>query len=298
MEPRVNFLIVGAARSGSTSLYDYLNQHPDIFMPTMKEPHYFSGVSHIMQSYEDYLSLFNGYNGEKMIGEASTSYLLVPETAQKIFDTLGRIKIIILLRNPVERAFSNWHLEHLHKTRETLSFEEALEKEEDRYNHRNDLFFWPGIMYFRSGLYFEQVKRYYEIFGRGQVKVLIFEEFVDQPVKWTKEVFRFLGVDSTITPNITQNNAAHQPKYPGLYDFLSTPPSFLLNLFNRLPKTIKNQAYNFLSKLHRSNRKPLQNKLKINPETYTALMEKYIPDIENLEGLLERDLSIWYANSD
>lgn len=292
----MNFLIVGAARSGSTSLYDYLNQHPDIFMPAMKEPHYFSGTSQIVQSDEDYLALFQELNGEKMVGEASTSYLVVPETAQKIFHSLGKIKIIILLRNPANRAFSNWHLAHLHKKRETLSFEEALDKEAERYKNRNNLFYWPGVMYFRSGLYFEQVKRYLDTFGKENVKILIFEEFIEQPAEWTKAVYQFLGVDPTFTPQFVQNNAAHQPKNPGLYNFLTTPPSFMIRFYNSLPKAIKNLVYNFLSKLHRSNRKPIQNKQGINPETYRTLMEKYLPDIKKLEDLLARDLSIWYAS--
>ena len=289
-------MIVGAARSGTTSLYNYLEQHPEIFMPAMKEPHYFSGISPTIQSFDEYLSLFDGVEDETAVGEASSSYLMVPETAQKIYQAFGKIKIIILLRNPVKRAHSNWYLAQTHKKMETLSFREALMREDERYANRDSIRFWPGLMYFRAGLYSEQVKEYYDVFGKENVKVIIFEEFIAEPITYCEDIFKFLEVGTTFKPEIKSFNAAHEPKYQKAYDFLSTPPDFLLKLYNRFPVGLKNYLYNFLSRIHRSNRKPLDTKPEIDLDLYNNLLDRYLSDIHVLERILGRDLSIWYQN--
>jgi hypothetical protein len=196
----------------------------------------------------------------------------------------------------VKRSHSNWYLAQTHKKTEKLSFREALRKEDERYANRDSIRFWPGLMYFRAGLYSEQVKEYYDVFGKENVKVIIFEEFIANPIPYCKDIYKFIEVNSSFKPEIKSLNAAHEPRYQKAYDFLSTPPDLLLNLYNRFPFGLKNYLYNFLSRIHRSNRKPLDMKPEIDLELYSDLLERYLPDIHALERILGRDLSSWYQN--
>lgn len=290
----LNFMLVGAAKSGTTTIADCLEQHPDVFMASMKEPNYFSNVSILINSKEDYCALFKNHKGEKAVGEASSSYLFIPETAKNIYSELGKIKIIISLRNPVTRAFSNWNHVKQHKKMETLPFKEALEMEETRYQNRQGLDWWPGLMYFRTGLYHDQVERYFNQFGQDNVFVLIFERFITDPYRWCKQLYRFLEVDPDFTPQIDQVNKSHEPRFQFLYDFVSPPPKLLLEIYNQLPGTLKTTIYEIISKLHRANRKDTSTSNRIPEDLSNQLLEKYLPDINKLENLLGYKINEWY----
>jgi len=198
-----NFLIVGATRSGTTSLYYYLKQHPEIELPSLKEPRYFSSLNlklpqrgpgdetvdkKLVLNFEEYERLFDLFKNCKMVGEASSEYLTVADfTAGKIRDVIGDIPIIIILRNPVQRAYSAYN--NLRRDgRETETFRCALGLEEARRSDSWDVM-WA---YKYVGLYCEQVRKYMEKFSR--VKVLIFEEFILDPGKYLGELFEFLDV--------------------------------------------------------------------------------------------------------
>ncbi len=178
-----NFLIVGAAKSGTTALYHYLSQHPEIYMSPLKEPKFitsnflkfpFQGPGDnevekmIVKSFDRYCDLFKGVKNEKAIGEASADNLYYYE--QAIFyikKYIGNPKIIIILRNPIERAYSAY-LHLVRDERETLSFKEALAEEEKRRKQN-----WEFIWFYKNvGFYFNQVKAYLENFT--QVKVYFY----------------------------------------------------------------------------------------------------------------------------
>jgi len=294
---KINFLIVGAARSGSTTLYDYLKIHPDIYLPDLKEPHFFSGVSPMINTKEEYIGIFNNYQGESAVGEASTSYLFVPSTAKNIFDNLGKIKIIIILRNPVDRAYSTWLQSHDHRDIENLSFEDALKMEESRYQNRHELYFWPSVMYFRAGLYFEQVNRYINTFGKENIYVLIFEEFIKNPIFYCKRIYSFLNVNDSYTPPIMIKNKYSKPRIQFLYDFISPPPKLFLSLYKKFPNKIRQYIYLLVSKIHKANRNDAVKKQPLSTDTRKELQNKYYENIKKLEELLERDLSIWYKDN-
>jgi hypothetical protein len=290
----VNFLIVGAARSGTTTLYDAIKQHPEIFMPEMKEPDFFSGVSNHVNNYEQYLAIFNKRKGERVVGEASTSYLFIPGTTERIIRYLGEIKIIIMLRNPADRAFSNWKMEKRYQSRENLSFVDALEEEEERYRNRVNIRNWYTLMYFRKGLYYSQVKRYLDVFGESNVHVIIFEEFIKDQKENYSNVLEFLGVDPDFLPILEAKNVAFEPRWTWLYNLLGTPPQFIVSIYQKLPMFIKAFMYRILSGIHRRNRKAPSTDEKL-PETLKKnMMQRYYPDIMLLETLLGKDLSIWY----
>jgi len=187
-----SFLIVGATRSGTTSLYYYLKQHPEIEFPSLKEPRYFSSLNlklpqrgpgdetvdkKLVLDFDEYKRLFEPFKNSDMVGEASSEYLTDADfTAEKIRDVVGDVPIIIILRNPVQRAYSAYN--NLRRDgRETETFGRALELEESRRSEGWDVM-WA---YKHVGLYCEQVRKYLDNFSR--VKILIFEEFIINPIK-------------------------------------------------------------------------------------------------------------------
>src|SRR5437667_3118215 len=164
-----NFFIVGAQNSGTTSLYGYLKQHPDVFMPALKEPHYFAQItpSHeqrylrtIVRDEAAYLRLFLKAKGYPAIGEASPSYLWDANAPHRIRKAVPHAKIIILLRDPVERAYSHYLMD-VREGRQDLPFLQALERDWNRSKKG-----WSvSQLYVELGLYAEQVRRYLEVFG-------------------------------------------------------------------------------------------------------------------------------------
>ena len=293
-----NFLIVGAGKSGTTSLYEYLNQHPDIYLSPVKEPCYFSdGNPRFVRSNDEYEALFDGRTTEKAIGEASASYLYDPEAPKKIQELLNKVKIIIMLRNPVDRAYSQWGQIFYHLGFENLPFEEALREEDARISHgkyhEDSPFYYGFYHYFHAGLYYEQVKRQFDHFGRDMVQVHIFEEFILDPLKTCKAIFSFLGVDPSFTPIIKKHNVAASFRFGFLHRFLLNPPLFLEKTYQCLPVRYRLIIFKaartlFRMNLHDQARPPLEENVR------NQLMERYLEDIHRLETLLGRDLSIWY----
>jgi len=209
-----DFFIVGAAKAGTTSLYAYMRQHPEVFMPDLKEPHFFSGVratddqSVYVQSIADedeYLRLFLPGKDYKRIGEASPSYLWHPEAAARIHAANPNARIIILLRDPIERAYSHYLMD-VRRGRQTLPFLEAVRKDYDSPEKG-----W-GVshLYVELGLYEEQVARYINLFGEEQVLVLPFDDLKRDPIGTTHRALNFIGVDPALA-NWPKNLRAHNP---------------------------------------------------------------------------------------
>jgi hypothetical protein len=217
-----NFFICGAARCGTTSLWQYLRQHPDIYMPAtieQKEPAYFCDL-YGYREWHHYLYLFHDAGDRKRVGEASTPYLTSPESAGRIKAAIPDAKVIISLRNPVVRAYSLYKWMHDHGYEKIASFPEALTAEEawrldnDEFKTNNGQYY-HNFLYYHSGLFFQQVKRYFDIFGREQVHVLIFEEFVKTPLEHVRRLFEFLGVTPGFDPKLEVHNPSAL-RYPPL----------------------------------------------------------------------------------
>jgi hypothetical protein len=209
-----NFLIVGAANSGTTSLYTWLNQHPEVLLPALKEPHYFSQIrpsyeQRYMRTYvtqeRAYLKLFRGGAGYRAVGEASPSYLFDAEAPLRIRSAVPHARIIVLLRDPVERAQSHYLMD-VREGVQDRPFYEAIEEDWNRSRKG-----W-GIshLYVELGLYADQVKRYLTTFGSDQVLILMFEELrrTSQNGKSAlAKVLRFLDVDVTYLNQIDTSYA-------------------------------------------------------------------------------------------
>ena len=295
-----NFLIVGAAKSGTTSLYHYLGQHPQVYMSPVKEPKFITAQflefplrgkgddeaeKSIIKNFDDYKKLFKKVKNEKALGEASIDNLYFYEGAIKyIKQYFGDVKIIIILRNPIERAFSQYVMFKNH--REYLSFEDALDKEEERKS-KNWAFFW----YYKDlGFYYYSVKAYMENFN--QVKIYLYDELRDDSLGLMNDIYKYLEVDDTFVPEMdVKYNVSGIPKNKAVYSLVFKP-----NLFK---KVITKPVLRFFlteekrKKLAEKFRKKILRKEKIKPETREYLRNIYRDDILKLEGLLGKNLSHW-----
>jgi len=300
-----NFLIVGAPKSGTTSLYHYLKQHPEVFMPQKKEPRFFVACVHKSRNpnapryeyyikssiftFEDYVKLFEGAEKEKAIGEASPAYLYHYEmTIPQIKKFLGDVKIIAILRNPVDRAFSA-HVHLLGKRFEVLSFERCLELEEERKAAN-----WGIMDFYKSvGLYYNQVKAFMENFE--EVKVVLYDDLVQDALGLVGDLYEFLEVDLSFVPDISIIYAVTGvPKSRSFYKFLNVlaRSSALRSMAGViLPNEIRAKLLKDL--------KALKVKTLVKPEmkleTREYLKNVFREDILKLQDLLDRDLSHWLS---
>ena len=232
-----NFLIVGAPKSGTSSLHYYLKQHPEIYMSPVKEPRFITaqfikfplkGIRDdrlekiIVKSFDEYKKLFSKVKNEKAIGEASIDNLYFYENAIKyIKKYLGEVRIIIILRNPIDRAFSAYQM-FVRNLREPLSFEDALKAEQERKNN-NWAFGWH---YLSVGFYYKQVKAYLENFS--QVKVYLFDDLKTDALGVAKDIFMFLKVNMSFAPDVSHiYNISGIPKNRFIHNFLFRPVRYL-----------------------------------------------------------------------
>ncbi|MGH7814721.1 MAG: sulfotransferase [Candidatus Binataceae bacterium] len=201
-----DFFIVGAQNSATTSLYWHLRQHPQVFMPALKEPHHFSQLAPPNQlrflvtqvhSRSEYLKLFVPGRNTKTMGEASTSYLWEPGTAQRIHRENPNARIIAVLRDPVERAYSHYQMDRREGWQDR-PFLEALQA--DHAAPRKG--YGISRLYVELGLYYEQIKRYLDLFGPDRVKTISFDRFGDKAAGGlARELALFLGIDPPAQAN-------------------------------------------------------------------------------------------------
>ncbi|MDY7015732.1 MAG: sulfotransferase, partial [Cyanobacteriota bacterium] len=217
-----NFLIIGAAKSGTNALYRSLEQHPQIYMSPNKEPCFFaldgqavdfrgSGVEQIKKyaTLEAYLTLFEKVSTEIAIGEASTWYLYRPQTAERIKHYIPDVKLIAILRDPVERAYSQFTYMIAEEREFLKSFDRALAAEQERIKQH----FLPWWHYQQRGFYYRQLKIYFELFDARQIKVYLYEDWKNNPLKIIQDIFLFLEVDTQFVPNTSkQHNVTYIPK--------------------------------------------------------------------------------------
>ncbi|MFQ6037398.1 MAG: sulfotransferase domain-containing protein [Candidatus Aminicenantales bacterium] len=300
-----DFLIVGAARSGTTFLYTQLAKHPDVFMPEEKEPSFLAcwgqrpyyrihnpplEAAHIRTRLEDYLEIFSSAKKGQILGEASTLYLF------RYRDVIGNIRtlyghlaekprILILLRNPSERAWSHYSIKRVNGE-EPLAFPQAIQPETIRSRLAQG--FVPSYDYIGFGMYADAIRAYTETFPH--TRVWIFEEFMKDPGKSMAEVAEFLGVSNVwTTSDFEKILASGKPAHPlaAIVDALVYKP-------NRIKAAVKHL-------LPWRARKRLKYRLpnlifvreKMDPDIRENLMRLYEPDILKLEKFLGRNLSVW-----
>jgi hypothetical protein len=296
--PRPNLFIVGAPKCGTSSLHDYLDQHPDVFMSrTMKEPDFFCtdltiNESRRKRTLDDYLSLFSEAAGKKRIGESSVWYLVSTDAAKNIHAYDPAAKIVIMVRNPVDAAYS-LHGQFIWSCNEDiLDFERALDAEEDRRAGRRipDTATSPdGLQYTRVFSFHEQIERYYDTFPRGQVKVIVFEDFTKDTPGVYRETLEFLGL-APFEASFEVMNAA-KPVSLGLNRFFAKRPKLRNAVHKLVPAGVQRRIVDALPFITKTVKRPS----KLDPAVRKRLASRWREDVERLSALLDRDLTHWTA---
>ena len=285
---KVNFFIAGAPKSGTTSLYQYLCQHKEIEMCSIKEPDFFSCTAlkkeqtyygnDPIQNLEKYNKLFSNKK-DLLRGEASVSYLFYDDVAKKIKKYNEKAKIIIILRNPVDRAFSHYLMDYrLGLVSE--NFEDIINK---RINHKNALLYYQ--QYVSVGEYYHQVERYIKVFGPEKLLIINYEDFKNNLADTFEKICLFLNVSHTFKVDFTKSyNSFKRPRSKivrWVYSFTK--------LRKILSQIIPKIAINYIIKmLFTESKKP-----KLSTDARKFLISHYKDDIINLSKLLNQDLSSW-----
>ena len=310
--PGPNFFIAGAPKAGTTSLYHNLRQHPQIYMSPVKEPAFFASearvenftpalqqkmrthmerlqccirqgsvvnneVRGIVADHADYLRLFSGVQEEKAIGEASVCYLWSLTAPGAIAQAIPHAKIILILRHPAERAFSQY-LHYLSDGHIAHSFERHIRIGLDAgdgigYTH-------PFLEY---GLYAHQVERYLAHFPGDQVGVWLYEETLRQPNAFLREVHEFLGVDATFVPDTAKRY--HQMQIPRVMTQKLRRTRLWQSIRQSCPPVLRPLGKSFLYRPKKS--------VQMTPEDRRFLLNFYRDDVHRLQQILGRDLSAW-----
>ena len=298
-----NFLIIGAPKAGTSSLYAYLKQHPEIYMSPIKEPHFFmlenkeinfrgpgdkERFKFAVHRIEDYQKLFAGVKNEIAVGEASTTYLGSERAPERIKQYIPDVKLIAVLRNPVDAAYASF----LHLLRDGDEFIDdfsmALQAEQERIQKN-----WGLIWHYQQrNFYYAQVKRYFEIFNKEQIKIYIYEEFKENPRSVLYEIFDFLGVDPSFKSDISsKHNVSAMPKSMMLNRILAKPNPIKDTTKLFFPSRIRSKLYDKIRVWNLNGfRKP---NMLIRDRNY--LRQVFQEDILNLQNLIKKDLSSWLA---
>lgn len=294
-----NFLIIGAAKSGTTTLYNSLKQHPEVYLSPLKEPHFFShglsGSTGIaverygkfqspITSLEAYRALFESAPDKTAIGEASTSYLIHPDAARRIKEHLPDVKLLAILRNPVDRAYSAFLMKCRIQKKDMSNSQKLLDdfREEVKaaYGENN------------TGLYCRKIQGYLEHFSRDQLKVFEFRDFQDNFDEIMKDAFTFLGIDSEVSvekPKV--RNKGGVPKNSLVFNSVERiRGGFNATVRPFIPDALVEQIYDAYTKVRNTT---LDKPPGIPPEIKENLLVFYQDDILRLQDTLGQDFSMW-----
>ena len=300
-----NFFIVGAPKCATSSMAAYLGQHPDIYMSQEKEPHFFMSEGGTLDSFSgntnywwssrilnrtDYEKLFSGVKNETAIGEASTWYLFLPKCAERIKSEIPDAKIIIFLRNPVDRAFSDFKHSLKFNLENITDFNEAVRIDDDRIR-KNDI---HAQYYIQLGMYYSQVKRYFDVFGRQQVRVYLYDDIMTKLDVIIKNIFTFLEVSENFNVDTHERHMVSQLPVGKLG-------------YNRIGQILKNNLVGkkviktiFPPFVYKYIKNQIDQKTQITPimtaATRTELIAIYKEDLVKLQQLIDKDLSGWITD--
>jgi hypothetical protein len=293
--PRPNFFVVGAPKAGTTALYSYLAQHPQIFMSRLKEPQFFAGDIRGKQrnvtTLPEYLQLFEDAHA-LAIGEASTCYLGSPGAAEQIRNFSPHARIIVMLRNPVDVMYAE-HSERLFDGAECIvSFSNALESCEER-RWRCGRFKGEravGVPYRELVKFSEQTSRFIDVFGRNNVHVILFDDFVSHPQHAYSRVLAFLGVDEQSQASFDIVHSNRRLRSTMLHDQLRYPPKLIRGLLRTfVPVSMRRKIGKRLNafNIEYVPRPALEQKLR------ERLTSEFSQELKDLGELIGRDLSMW-----
>lgn len=290
-----NYLFIGAAKSATTTFFDILKKHEDIFVPKFKEPHFFNIDENYLKGLDWYKkTYFKDINNESIIIDFTPTYLYYKLCAERIFDSLGpNVKFVIILRNPVDRAYSHYN----HSKRdghEVSSFEDAVKLENERiekFRDKNDFLSELRCSYISQGLYFEMISAYLKYFDLNNFFIINFESEVVQNLDQTLlKLSKFLKLDLSNLDYEIHSNKSGKPKYKLLQNIITNN-----NLFRKILKMIvpQKQRQIIRNKIKNFNKEDFVY-LQLSEEKRRQLFEKYFrKDIMKLENLIGKKMN-WH----
>ncbi len=288
------FLVVGIEKAGTTSIYQYLNQHPQVYMSPVKETNFlerdwenFQGKPNPkrIDTWEKYSNLFSNVQDEIAIGEVSPNYLFhYKSSSERIIKYVPDVKIIAILRNPVDRAYSDY-LMHL---RDSINVEKVRSLTE-QVQFRADTSFT-----LKKGFYYTPVKYYFDTFGKERVKIYLYNDLSENSSAMMQDMYQFIGVNSDFTPDTSERQqVAAVPKNQSLNNLMKTKNPVRAAVSSVLkvvmPLEMRQKLRSSLVNLNSGGKelKPLSS------EERQLLIDFYREDILKLQDLIQRDLSSW-----
>lgn len=288
-----NFIIIGAAKSGTTTLYEYLCRHPQIYMCTPKEPDFFSVDANYAKGMDWYYSLFKDAKATQICGEASTTYSRWhqhPLSVERIHSELPKVKLIYIMRHPVDRAYSFYihrFKGSLHKPQYAVSntFEETIKQQSE---------------FIESSYYLEQIEKYLPFFPQESFLFLLMEDLIERPAETLKKILTFIDVEPQIElieqEKIVANKAGDYPEWfvkKQLLNPLKKVPGVNL-VSSLLPEQLKSSVYQKIKKAKYKEWKSSQFlPPPMLPETRAMLIDRFREPNLKLAQFLNRDLSHW-----
>lgn len=285
-----NLILIGAQKSGSTAVYDWLSQHPDIYgNPAMKDFPFFCKPEYFDKGLDWFASHFKGHRDEPIVLHGYVHYLfLADEVAQRLKDFNPDLKLIVLLRNPVERAFSGYLQARKTGNEHTASFEDAITA--DQAGSLHTLRDKVDRSYLSHGLYARQLEAYFRYFPREQIHLELYDAVRSEPAECCARLFRFIGVDPEFRPQLRRKNVYGKPRIAALERAVQKglPRGLVHKLIPLSLRTRLRQALRTVNTVPTD--KPVMN-----PATRSQLADFYRDEITRLESLTGIDLQSWQA---
>ncbi|NEP57516.1 MAG: sulfotransferase [Symploca sp. SIO2G7] len=289
------FLLIGIQKAGTTSIYEYLKQHPQVYVSPVKETNFLekdwskippnSRKKRKIDTFEKYSQLFQAVTDEIAIGEASPNYLFhYQSSAQLIQHYLPQAKMIAILRDPAERAHSDYLMHIREGINEDISLAEQIK------------FRTNSSFTIKKGFYYTPIKHYYETFGKEQIKIYLYEDLCNNPVALMQDIYQFIGVDSNFCPDTAKKYQVAQPPKVKFVNTLlrkqNLPRTIVASVLRYLlPLTIRQSIRSSLINLNSTDKKQAP----FSPEDRQQLVALYREDILQLQDLIQRDLSSWLS---
>jgi len=293
-----NLFIVGAPKCGTTSMYNYLSEHPEIYMSEgRKEPHFFGSdlINNIaVRDERKYLELFKGANKEKYRGEASVWYLYSKKAAQEIKHYSPTSKIIIMLREPTEMMYSLYNF-NLQGSETSPSFEEALNAEDQRKDKRPKPHLGHFLLYREAAHFADQVDRFIKIFGKD-VHIILFDDLKNNTVETYQKLCEFLKIDSDYLPSFKTYNPHKKLNDTFLTRMVRSDKSFLNVIKKIFPWKLRRKISIWITKnFYTFDNKPRQ---KPDKKLILRLKKEFLADVRRLDKIVNRDLvKLWGYDS-
>ncbi len=295
-----NFFIIGAPKCGTTALSEYLRTHPQIYVSSPKEPHYFAEDYNNtpFQTWEQYLSLFEEASDRHLaVGEASVHYLCSEMALEKIREFNPEAKIIVMLRNPIQLVHS-YHAQLLYNTGEDRSdFETAWKLQSVRQGGQQipKRCGNPRVLQYKQiGSLGSQMEKLLSLFPQNQVKAIVFDDFKASPQTVYEEALAFLGVPSDNRVDFPRINANKTHNLPWLGRFTEKTPTPILALTKKTQSWLGIESFGVMNVLRNLNAKP-QARQPLAAEFRGTLIEEFRDETHKLSQVLHRDLSHWMS---